>query len=91
MIQRTGKMNPMKNRIVWPCFQVSNPAESKQISQRSPNNPPHRYQWLKAKSIKVSFVGVGREPHTRFGWDAPKLQHFAELAGSLRSTANLER
>ena len=34
-------MKPMKNMTLWPCFQVSTPAESKQISQRRPSNPPH--------------------------------------------------
>jgi hypothetical protein len=76
-------MNPMKNRTLWPCFQVSTPAESKQISQRSPSNPPHKYQWLKATSISSSFVGVDQEPHTRAGRGALRFRHFAEIAASL--------
>ena len=28
------------------------------MSQRRPSNPPHRYHWLKAKSMRSSFVGV---------------------------------
>jgi hypothetical protein len=60
-------MNPMKNMTLWPCFQVSTPAESRQINQRRPSSPPHKYHWLMAKSTKLSFVAVGREPHTRVG------------------------
>ena len=52
-IHRSGTRNPKKNKTLRPFLQVKTPAESKQISQRSPSNPPHRYQVLKAKGMKV--------------------------------------
>jgi len=41
--ERMGKMNPTKNMTLWPFSYVSTPAESKQISQRRPSSPPHKY------------------------------------------------
>jgi hypothetical protein len=43
----------MKNMTLWPFFQVSTPAETKQASQMRPNNPPHRYHALRAKGMKL--------------------------------------
>ena len=50
-------MNPMKNRILWPFFQVSTPAETKQMNQRSPSSPPHKYHWL-TRNQKVIVPGA---------------------------------
>jgi hypothetical protein len=51
MIQRSGRRNPRKNRILWLFFHVRTPAETKQANQRRPNSPPHKYQALTAKGI----------------------------------------
>ena len=65
-IQRMGKMKPMKNMTLWPCFQVSTPAESKQISQRSQAILPTRTtRWPRA--CCSSFVGVAEKTRSWSG------------------------
>jgi len=66
-----GTRNPMKNMTLWPFFQVRTPADTKQASQMSPSNPPHKYQTPKAKGMKILLRRGALRPLVRSGGCEP--------------------